>query len=113
MFVEDGRLYRMAQDSKVYYGDGMHLYEVTRLKADQQLQEEPVIAFEENFRAKHNVEDWNKNRFHHADLHKIPGRVGEAARWVMLVDGDYNKGNQVFSKKFSQERCADLRNQKQ
>lgn len=116
MFVEAGRLYRMVQDSKKLYGDGMHLYEVTHLSVDQPLQEVAVMAFEENFRAVHNVEDWNKKRFHHADLHKIPGRSearkgtkGGESRWVMLVDGDYNKGKRIVGRKFARERCADLR----
>ena len=116
MFVEDGRLYRMAQDSRRMYGDGMHLYEVTSLTVDQPLQEVPVMAFEENFRALHNVESWNFARFHHADLHKLPGRAGGGgaaeARWVMLVDGDYNTGVRVNRKKFPQQRCAELRKKK-
>ena len=113
MFVEDGRLYRMAQDSRRMYGDGMHLYEVTSLTVDQPLQEVPVMAFEENFRAPHNVESWNSARFHHADLHKLPGRDGGGggeARWVMLVDGDYNKGIHVHRKPFRHQRCATVRN---
>ena len=115
MFEEAGRLYCVAQDSKKLYGDGMHLYEVTRLGPDQLLGEEPVLAFEENFRAPHNVEPWNKKRFHHADLHRVPARGGGGGpgRWVMLVDGDYNLGNSVHPKAFAEERCADVRNKEQ
>lgn len=137
MFVEDGKLYRVAQDSARLYGDGVHLYEVTHLSIDQPVQEQVVMSFENNFRAPENVESWNLNRFHHADLHKVrrhacimkqlffvfnspisthvavlycqvPDRGG-GVRWVMLIDGDYNKGRRVFGRNFSHDRCADVR----
>ena len=109
MFVEDGRLYRMVQDSRRMYGDGMHLFEVTKLSTDEPMRERHIIAFEKNFRAAYNVESWNSDRYHHADLHKVPGRDGKEPRWVMLVDGDYNQGLRVVDKIFPEKRCVDFR----
>lgn len=110
MFVEDGRLYRMVQDSRKLYGDGLNLFEVTSLSVDGPMQETLLPAFAENFRAPHNVEAWNSKRFHHGDLHRLPGKTpGQPDRWVMLTDGDYNRGVQVHARTFPQQRCADVR----
>ena len=110
MFVEDGRLYRMVQDSRKLYGDGLHLFEVTKLSVDEPLEERHIFAFESNYRTSHNVETWNRKRFHHADLHKISRRGEKDPRWVMLVDGDYNMGlGRIKDVTFRDERCADIR----
>jgi hypothetical protein len=109
MFVEDGKLYRMVQDSIRRYGDDLNLFEVTNLTTYGLLEEKLVPSFRMSLRAKTNIEVWNRKRYHHADLHKIPGNDGAPDRWVMLTDGDFNGGEYVAPKKYKVERCADVR----
>jgi hypothetical protein len=108
MFVDAGKLYRIAQDSAKHYGDDLNMFEITKLTIDGKMEDKLIPSFRESLRSKDNVEEWNRNRYHHADLHMIPGKGGGPPRWVMLIDGDYNLGRVVAPKDFAQERCADV-----
>ena len=109
MFVDAGKLYRIAQDSAKHYGDDLNMFEITKLTIDGKMEDKLIPSFRESLRSKDNVGEWNRNRYHHADLHMIPGKGGGPPRWVMLIDGDYNLGRVVAPKDFAQERCADVR----
>ena len=78
VIVDDGRLYRFAQDSYPIYGSKVHLLEITRLTtseyAEARVLDEPYLEAGEFF--------WNNNGMHHVDARRL-----DDGTWLACVDG--------------------------
>lgn len=105
MFVHEGKLYRMVQNSLHLYGDSMDLYHITHLSVNEKLEDVILPEFQKSFRTPRNIENWSDQRYHQIDLHylKYPNKHYQ---WVGLFDGDYNNGHHVREKEII--RCADF-----
>ena len=114
-FVQDGKLFRVVQDSINAYGDSMDLYRVVNLTIDAPILQVVVTEFKENFRKPGHIERWNHARYHHVDIHKIHQADGSVS-WVALTDGDatntechVNTLGVNRHEFWPHERCSDLR----
>lgn len=112
MFIDERtkKLYRVVQNTASLYGDSLDLYEITSLTIDKPLEEKLIPEFQANIRKESNIEEWNKMRFHHLDLHLLKFSENRY-EWVGMMDGDYLPGYLVRnSENMEYVRCSDLKN---
>jgi len=78
LLIDDGRLFRFAQDDKPDYGNQVHAFEITELSVNSYIERQvpfgPIV--------KASGKGWNKSGMHHVDLHKIDNNA-----WICCTDG--------------------------
>lgn len=76
--VEDGKMYRLAQDCKPAYGSALLAFEIIKLTPEEYVERradfDPIL--------KGGKQEWNRHGMHHMDAHRISN-----GDWFASVDG--------------------------
>ncbi|MFS0822749.1 hypothetical protein [Bacillus sp. 1P02SD] len=90
VIIENGEIYRYAQDGQPYYGFALRAFKIKKLSTSLYEEEEVSI----NLYGSSKVNDWRKDGMHSIDQLKI-----EENKWLIAVDGHiFKEGNYIIWK---------------
>ena len=99
-FLFDGRMHRLAQDDRAFYGAGVTVMEVEEVGVEggRGVYREREVGLVEPGWREGQGQDWVTERLHHIDVHRGGrGEGGEGeGEWWALVDGDERMDDYQF-----------------
>lgn len=98
VFTYNNELYRVVQDANIStlsdvdprlrYGSSINLYKITSLSKTGPIKQLLVPKFQHNLRKAENIGNWNRYRFHHADIQEFTDDSEKRQMYVILTDGN-------------------------